>query len=63
MTKEQALSTASNFLKHIYDQDFMLVADILAIEADEDYKQMIKRLEEVKSYINTLITAIKEDGK
>lgn len=55
MNKDQATTIACNFLKHIYSEEFSMVASILSAEADKDYDTIIQELEIIKGYIDRLI--------
>lgn len=59
-TKEQALTTSCNFLKHIYQDNINIVAAITVLEADESYDGIVEELVRVKEFIDELIEELKQ---
>lgn len=59
-TKEQALSTSCNFLKHIYQDNFNIVAALTVLEADKSYDGIAEELVRVKEFIDELIKELKQ---
>lgn len=58
--KKEKVTTACNFLKHIYQDNIFMVASILTAEATKDYDTIVQELEIVKGYIDNLIKEIKQ---
>lgn len=57
--KEEKVTTACNFLKHVYQDQILMIGTILTAEADKDYDTIVQILEIVKGYIDNLIKEIK----
>lgn len=58
--KEEKITTACNFLKHVYQDHIITLGTILTAEADKDYDTIVQILEIVKEYIDNLIKEIKQ---
>lgn len=58
--KEQTLTTSCNFLKHIYQDNFNIVAALTILEADESCDGIVEELVRVREFIDELIKELEQ---
>lgn len=60
MDKERAISVASNFLRHIYDDNITTTARIMCAEADDDTDTLCNMLDTVIDFCAELKKSLKQ---